>query len=92
MSVKFFQAKVAFEIPAEYEVSGPITRAVPDELVERLMDLFDDCEFESAGICNPPLLIVNTHRTPTQKWLARSVKRIKKVLKRHEKTLSSSQA
>lgn len=78
-SAKFFAAKIAFEIPEKYEVEGHITRAIPDELVNALMDLFDDCEFEPAGICSLPLLIVNTGEA-SPAWIARAEKRINAVL------------
>lgn len=81
-TAKFYVAKIAFEIPEKYEVEGHIIRAIPDELVDRLMDLFGDCEFESANICSPPLIIVNT-TTVTPKWIAKSKKRINAVLRKY---------
>lgn len=78
-SAKFFTAKIAFEIPDKYQVEGTYTRGIPDELVNRLMDLFEDCEYESENICNPPLLIVNTGEV-SPAWIARAEKRINAVL------------
>lgn len=79
MKAKLFASKLAFEIPEKYEVEGTYTREIPDKLVLALMGLFRDCEFESAGICSPPLLIVN-HGTLTSKWIKASEKRINKIL------------
>ena len=76
---KLFQVKVAFGIPEEYEEDGGIVRAIPDKLINELMDLFDDCEFEGANICNPPLIIVNTGKVDLE-WIYETEKRINAVL------------
>ena len=76
----FFSAKVAFEIPVKYEVEGIYTSEIPEELVDALMDLFSDCEFNPESICAPPLLVVNVDHIPTPRWVKNALKRINKVL------------
>lgn len=76
----FFQAKVAFVIPGHYGRDGMYGREYDDEFVDRLMDLFEDTEFEYENICSPALLVVNTHEIPTPEWVATAVKRINAVI------------
>jgi hypothetical protein len=76
----FFQAKVAFEIPGHYQRDGIYGPKYDDRLIDRLMDLFPDCEFESENLCSPALLVVNTSTPPTPSWIKKSVARINEVL------------
>ena len=80
----FFQAKIAFEIPGHYGRDGIYGREYNDKMVERLMALFEDTEFETENLCSPALLIVNTHETPSAEWIAKAIERINGVLQNAE--------
>lgn len=81
---KFYKAKVAFEIPKEYEVKGQYMTDMSLELVNKLMNLFDSVEYEEEGICNPSLLIVN-HSRISKEWIKKSEQRINQVLRKWAK-------
>lgn len=81
---KFFTAKIAFEIPTEYQVKSRFGATVPEKLVEKLMDLFDFTEFVPEDICTPPLLIVNWDDVPTSESIKNAETRINQVLKKQK--------
>lgn len=76
----FFQAKVAFKIPGMYQTDGIYGPKYDDALIEDLMDLFEDTEFETENLCSPALLIVNTSEIPTQEWVEDAIRRINEIL------------
>jgi hypothetical protein len=82
MKSKFYQAKVAFEIPLAGDRDYITNKHPSDELVNVLMDLFSCAEFEWADVCNPDILIVNTHSYPSKEWCKRARLKIDKTLKK----------
>lgn len=81
----FFQAKLAFEIPEKYEVEGHYRSEIPAALVGKLMALFPgDSEFNSADVCSPNILVVDTHAIPTPEMVADMKRRIDEVLQNTE--------
>jgi hypothetical protein len=80
MKSKFYQAKVAFEIPLVGDRDYVTDEHPSDELVFILMDLFPDTEFEWADVCNPDILIVNSHCYPSKEWCKKSRLKIDKAL------------
>jgi hypothetical protein len=79
---KFFQAKIAFEIPDSFEIEGRYgISEIPADLVGRLMRLFPgDAEFNTADVCSPNILIVDLHEMPTPERVSEMQQRIDAVL------------
>lgn len=84
MKTKVWAAKVAFVIPEEARKETgeyyPGQVGIPPASVDSLMGLFDDCEFISAGLCNPDLLVVEFKTTPTPRRIKAAKRKIETVL------------
>lgn len=93
---EYSQSKIAFYIPKEYQretnesYRGQVN--IPEKLVDELMDLFEDTEFEHENICNNDLLIVSIDFMPTPEWFSESLTKINKVLKKWDKKNTKTKA
>lgn len=81
----YYKSKIAFEIPKAFEIQTVTGNALPDKLIDSLLDLNPDCQIEHEGVCTPYLLIVDCDGMPTGHWIRGQQQRINKVLASYRK-------